>query len=209
MTEPSSKITVSISPEPFVAMILHAAQNPMNPVHGFLVGSFEEDNSSQVVITRAIPVCHETPTTPLLETAWGLVHTSISERIVGWYTAPERLCDTQPGPVALRIAANFLESTLPSSLPVILVINNEALSACIQGAKQSNIMNIFGKDSGGKFLEPISLQILEEANSLSALKSAFVNRIAIVDLVNHLESETNPEWIFNEHLANHVSKVIN
>jgi Uncharacterised protein family (UPF0172) len=205
MTESNSKISVSISPEPFVGMILHAAQNSMNPVHGFLVGSIEEDH---VVITRAIPVCHETPTAPLLETAWGLVHATISERVVGWYTAPERLGDTHPGPVALRIAANFFATKSPSTLPVLLVMNNEALSDCIQGERQNSIMKVFGKDSGGQWLEPLSLQVLEESKSLSAVNSAFAKQIGIVDFVNHLESEDNPEWIYNEYLTNHVNKVI-
>lgn len=185
-------------------MVLHAAQNPTTVVHGLLVGSVK---SNTIHVVKAIPVCHETPTTPLLETALGLAGAALEESVVGWYTAPERLGDTQPGPVALRIASSM--ATTDNVEPILVVLDNEGLVACLKGESQSNVMNGFGKDFGQQWMEPLPLKVISEPKARAAAKSAFDEGIRVVDLVNHMDDESFPDWISNAALTKHVAKVTN
>mmetsp|Transcript_23089 Transcript_23089/g.38163 ORF Transcript_23089/g.38163 Transcript_23089/m.38163 type:complete len:213 (+) Transcript_23089:112-750(+) len=210
MTDNKKKNSVEVSPESFVSMVLHAGQNPTTVVHGLLLGSFS--GNDKVVITKAIPVCHETPTKPLLEIALGIVSASADGKdvVVGWYTAPERLTDTQPGPVALRIAAN-LGSDDASKEPVLLVLDNAALADCLKGDDSSKdaVIKAFGKDFGQQWMDPLDkITVTKESKARAAAASAFSNAdIVIVDLVNHLEDDGAADWMTNTALTKHIAKV--
>lgn len=203
MTEDKKKTTVEVSPESFVSMVLHAGENPTTVVHGLLMGSFKGD---KILVTKAIPVCHETPTKPLLETALGLAGALSEETVVGWYTAPERLTDTHPGPVALRIAANMATD---KTEPVLIVLDNEGLAACLTGDSSASVLKGLGKDFGQQWLEPLSLKVTNESKASAAASSAFKGAIQVVDLVNHLEDAASSDWFSNTALTNHVAKVAN
>jgi Uncharacterised protein family (UPF0172) len=204
MSDAKSKSNVDVAPEAFVAMVLHAAQNPTTVVHGLLMGTFK---GNTVHVIKAIPVCHETPTTPLLETALGLAGAVLEESCVGWYTAPERLGDTQPGPVALRIASNM--ATIDNAEPVLIVLDNEGLVACLKGESTPNVMKALGKDFGQQWMEPLALKVISEPKARAAAKSAFAEGIQVVDLANHMDDESFPDWISNAALTKHVAKVSN
>jgi hypothetical protein len=194
------KITTLLSPEAFVAMLLHAANNGTTVVHGILIGSF---SSGKVTITKAIPVCHETPTKPLVETALALVAASTDEDIVGWYTAPEHLADTKPGPTALRIAANLATESEDS---VLLLISNEGLGQCLRGDKtRSSVITALGRDFNEQWLEPLELNMTEEGKAMEAAKAAFSAKLDVPDLVDHWDHSTST-WFTNDPLAKLVAK---
>lgn len=203
MQDVKTKNAVEVSPESFVTMVLHAAQNPTTVVHGLVMGSVK---GNTIHVTKAIPVCHETPTAPLLETALGLAGAELKETVVGWYTAPERLTDTQPGPVAMRVAANMATDTME---PVLIVLDNQGLAACIRGDPTPCVMKGFGKDFGLQWMEPLALKVISESKASAAAKSAYEAKISVIDLVNHMEDETCPEWINNTTLSKHVATVAN
>jgi hypothetical protein len=204
MSDAKPKSNVDVSPESFVSMVLHAAQHPTTVVHGLLLGSFK---GNTVHVVKAIPVCHETPTTPLLETALGLAGAALEESVVGWYTAPERLGDTQPGPVALRIASSM--ATIDNTDPVLVVLDNEGIVSCLKGESKSNVMFAFGKDFGQQWMEPLPLKVISEPKARAAAKSAFDDGIRVVDLVNHMDDESFTDWISNAELTKHMEKVTN
>mmetsp|Transcript_38648 Transcript_38648/g.54401 ORF Transcript_38648/g.54401 Transcript_38648/m.54401 type:complete len:204 (+) Transcript_38648:17-628(+) len=198
--------STTVSAEAFCSMALHAAQNPTTVVHGLLIGKFEQATTVQV--SKAVPVCHETPTQPLIETAIALADASMDsdEAIVGWYTAPENVsAECTPGPVALRIAAS-LETA--DGEPVLMLIDNVALALCLKGepSKDMNVLQALGKDFGKQWLELQDLVILNETSALDAAQSAFQqDSIKTVDLVDHFENATST-WFTNEDLTNHVAK---
>lgn len=199
MPTEGKKQSVEVSPDAFVSMVLHAGQNPTTVVHGFLVGS---TTNGTVKVTKAIPVCHETPSRPLLETAMGL----LAEDVVGWYTAPERLSDTHPGPVALRIAASLADASKDE--PVLIVLDNEELATCLRGENpKGSVLKGLGKDFGQQWLEPLSLNVTNESKTHAAASSAFEGDIKVVDLVNHLDDDDHPDWPTNAALAKHVASV--
>ena len=203
MQEDKAKNAVEVSPESFVTMVLHAAQNPTTVVHGLLMGSIKDNT---INVTKAIPVCHETPTAPLLETALAFAGATLEDSVVGWYTAPERLTETQPGPVAMRIAANMATNQIE---PVLIVLDNEGLAACLAGDSTPCVMKALGKDIGLQWLEPLTLKVMSESQACVAAKSGHEAKIRVVDLVDHMEDEECPEWINNTMLSKHVATVAN
>jgi hypothetical protein len=202
MPEIKAENAVEVSPESFVSMVLHAARNPTSVVHGLLLGSCK---GNAIQVTKAIPICHETPTAPLLETALGLTGAMLDETVVGWYTAPERLTDTQPGPVVMRIAANMATDKLE---PVLIVLDNEGLAATLSGDFTHCVMKGFGKDIGLQWMEPLTLKVTSESKARDAAKSAYEGKIRVVDMVDHMEDETCPEWINNTTLSKHVAAIV-
>ena len=189
-----------LSPEAFVAMLLHAAQNGTTVVHGILIGRFSSDN---VTITKAIPVCHETPTKPLVETALALAAASTDDDIVGWYTAPEKLTDYTPGPTALRIAANLATDKNDS---VLLIISNEGIGQCLRGDKATvPVFKALGRNYSDEWLQPIDLLVTQETKAREAAKEAFASKLDIPDLVDHWNNST-PNWFTNDALAKLVAK---
>lgn len=184
-------------------MALHAGQNPTCEVHGLLMGSSSDDVT---LVTKAIPVCHETPSKPLLETALSLASTAEEDLVtVGWYTAPKRLDDKHPGPVPLRITANLATSDVE---PVLLMIDNDALAVCLTAARpKDEVVRGFGKDFGQQWLEALSLSISDEEKTFAAACSAFSTGITVVDLVDHFK-DMKRDWITNDLLTKHVTNTV-
>jgi hypothetical protein len=205
MSTSTTKNSVTVSAESFVSMALHAGQNPTTVVHGLLLGSF---SSGKVTVTKAIPICHETPTKPLLEIALGLVDTD-KDVVVGWYTAPERLDDLEAGPVALRIVAN-LASDNATEEPVLLVLDNALLAKCLTGKSDTSapVIKAFGKDFGQQWMEPLDKIYIPSKVQAAAASAFSSDSIKIVDLVNHLEDDAAEEWMSNTALTKHVAKVV-
>jgi Uncharacterised protein family (UPF0172) len=162
-----------------------------------------------LTVHEAVPVSHGTPTRPLIETAIGLIEASQKSEtennndkesncvIVGWYTAPALLNDTRPGPIALRMAANFeikkdhnnnqVQQHQPSTL---LVLQNAAIGPCLQGKGPTNandVIKALGKDFGDQYLDPSSIDMVVENGEAAcrAVAQAYKANIGCNDLVDH------------------------
>jgi hypothetical protein len=188
-----TKDSVLVSPQAFVSMAMHAARHSTTVVHGVLIGS---SSGHLIKVTDAIPVCHETPTTPLVETALALVQAQTcndSTKIVGWFTAPEVLENNRPGPVALRIVANLVTTDFE---PVLLVLHNEQLGELLKGSggSASNAIQAFGKDFGKQWMEPLDVTVDKEPNASKAAQVAHLQGISINDLVDHWGGGASSEW---------------
>jgi len=203
MTTTMTTNSVVVQPKAAVSMILHAATHKNAAVHGLLLGSIKKD---VVTIENAVAVSHGAPTKPLIETATGLIgsisaaNSSTTMTIVGWYTAPELLQDTRPGPVALRmVAALGADETNNKLEPVLLVLSNVAVSACLQGkASIGTTMAAFGKDFGQQWLEPAKCAVENAAGTSTAAKEGFLAAVQVNDLVDHFEGpEASTPWFPN------------
>ena len=192
------KPKVVIAPHAFLSMAAHALHHSTVAVHGVLIGTFASGNN-KVTITDAIPICHETPTTPLVDTALSLVQATLPSQIqiVGWFTAPELLDETQPGPVALRIVAQLLPQQTTQE-PVLVVVNNSQLVQLVadkEGASVSKTIKAFGKDFGQQWMEPLEVMVEKESSVTEAVKQVHQQGIVVNDLVDHWEAgSTTSEW---------------
>ncbi len=206
--------SVSLAPEVFALMAAHAASHPMSAVHGILVGS--KSGGDQVTVSNAFPVCHGNPTKPLVETSMALVQSILEEgdensSWFGWYTAPELLHETKPGPVALRIVANIAAAMGDgdddgdddnNNEPVLIVMKNESIVQLLMGDEKgvtaSQTIQAFGKDFGMQWMEPIEkLSVKGEAKATKAL-IGMLNQGSDVrmvrDLVDHWDQGAASEW---------------
>jgi hypothetical protein len=195
MTGNEGKDSVIVAPKAFLLMAMHAAGHSTSSVHGILVGS---RSGNKVEVSDAFPVCHETPTKPLVETALALVQShldgsSTPSNIIGWYTAPEILGDDQPGPVALRIASNLADK---SGEPVLLMIKNEGLGQLVKGTETpaSTAIQAFGKNFGKQWMDPLKVTVLEEAAVTKAIIELHSKRVLIDDLNDHWKGAMSADW---------------
>ena len=194
---------VLISSEAFAAISLHASSHTTTAVHGVLVGSYSGDT---VQVDHAFPICHETPTLPLLDTALALVSSEISDQeakdIVGWFTSPELLADQTAGPVALRIVANLAtdESTKD---PILLVLNSEKMGEFLADDKlsASDCIQAYGKDFGQQWMKNLETSVEKEVETTEVTKKLIDQGFQINDLTNHLEDITSQDWDHSIHLA--------
>jgi len=158
------------------------------------MGSFEPEG---VAVTKAVPICHEVPTKPLVENALALVTSVAAEEVVGWYTVPERFEETKPSPAALRIVANLAVGS--KSEPILIVLNNVGLTSLLAGkepADDETLLQAFGKDFGQQWMDPIP-KILMDNKAKGAAKQAFEQKVAVTDFVDHLEADASSSWLEN------------
>ncbi|GAX15028.1 hypothetical protein FisN_12Lh276 [Fistulifera solaris] len=180
---------VSVEPSALLCITQHAAAHPYEAIHGVLIGP------RAGIVQAAIPVCHGTPTRPLVETALGLIQTNIGQKtIVGWYTAPALLQDTKAGPVALRMVANLETDDVE---PVLLVLQNEKLAACRKGeGTAENLLKAFGKDDlGGQWVRPLECTIKDASSAIEQMKTGTSSSPTIHDFVDHLEGSASTPWV--------------
>uniref|UniRef100_A0A7S2N5A7 MPN domain-containing protein n=1 Tax=Helicotheca tamesis TaxID=374047 RepID=A0A7S2N5A7_9STRA len=218
---------VSISTVAHAKMILHAACKATQQVHGILIGHFvgaaAANAAPTLVIEDVLPVCHEAPTKPIVDTSLRLAGShcdSLSDsRVVGWYTANERLGgDERPGQAALRIAASIgarllaegAENPLPAHAePVLIMIGNSALAE-ILGAENGcdaselpNALTVLGRDQRKHWLRrfPAECVVSDKdgksfKTSIDAVRSAVSSSsglalVPLYDFVDHMEGGTN------------------
>lgn len=187
-------IKVTISPEAFVAISLHARTYKTASIHGVLVGSVSE---SSIVVAHAFPICHETPTRPLLDVALSMVESELcdddSNTIVGWFTSAEILGDNKAGPVAMRIAANL---ALEDSDPILLVLQNENLGKLVSGddVGASQCLKVFGKDFGKQWMDLLEVDVLDDVATTNMARDMLVKGIEVKDLSAHWEDGHASEW---------------
>lgn len=189
-------MNVTISPEAYRLMILHAATHSTKPVHGILVGSTSEDG---IVVESAFPICHETPTRPLLDMGEALVESWLSSdsnsnnMIVGWFMSPEILSDRVSDPVAMRIA-----SVLPKKTDdgVLLVLQNEEIGQLVSDGKvtASACIQAFGKDFGKQWTKAIEVSVLDEATCAEVTRKEILCGKKVEDLTDHWQSGGSLPW---------------
>lgn len=186
MTNKSIK-KVSVESPALVSMMQHSLSHKYQAIHGLLLGTVSGDT---IVAKNAVPVCHGTPTRPLVETAIGLVQAKVEHKIVGWYVAPALLKDRKPGPAALRMVANLETDEFE---PVLLVLQNAALAACLKGEeKMDDILYAFGKDDlGDQWVRPLDCPVKA---STSAIEQVKIGK-PINDLIDHFEGDASTPWI--------------
>lgn len=220
-------IKVVVRPKAFCSMVLHAAKHKNEVVHGILWGSSSPSTDGRsktaapgvvtLTVHDAVPVSHGTPTRPLIETAIGLIESSQTDDdnnsnncIVGWYTAPTLLKDTRPGPIALRMAANFeMKKDVntgetqhqPSTL---LVLQNSAIGPCLQGKSTTtakDVVKALGKDFADQYLNPVDNMVIDDGEkACRAVEKAYKAKILCNDLVDHLSGPPSTPWYPNTDL---------
>lgn len=199
---PSGPVT-TVSAEAMLVMGLHAVQNSTTVVHGALLGTYSNKNAVQV--TQAVPICHEAPTKPLIETGLALAATMAKKDavVVGWYTSPATMDDTAAGPAALRIVAGLANTDEPQQ-PVLLVINNRVLADSLgqQTTTGSSVLvSAYGKDFGQQWQEPLECTIEEEVKVVEGLGKCVADKDKLqsvgMDLVSHWETQSK-DWLASE-----------
>jgi len=214
MADDGNKDSVTISPEVFALLVAHAASHPTTTVHGVLIGNRK---SNKVDVTDAFPICHENPTRPLVETALALVQSNLegetNKYIVGWFTAPELLYETKPGPVALRIVASLAASSRGNSSsssgePVLLSLNNEKIVNILAEKESlaSKAVQAYGKDFGMQWMEPLDLTVSNESAAVKAVTDIFNEKFNINDLVDHWDEGASSEWTLASSLSSFTKK---
>jgi len=212
MADDGNKDSVTISPEVFALLVAHAASHPTTTVHGVLIGNRK---SNKVDVTDAFPICHENPTRPLVETALALVQSNLegetNKYIVGWFTAPELLYETKPGPVALRIVASLAASSRGNSSsgePVLLSLNNETIVNILAEKESlaSKAVQAYGKDFGMQWMEPLDLTVSNESAAVKAVTDIFNEKFNINDLVDHWDEGASSEWTLASSLSSFTKK---
>lgn len=203
MSPDEKKHNVVISPLALTTMLLHAAKHGTKSVHGVLVGTFSAADTVKVI--SAVPVCHEAPTKPLIDTALALVDHGV---VVGWYTAPERLEDERPGAPALRIAASL--GAAGGDEPVLIVLQNQAVADCLNGDTSTSVIKAYGKDFGQQWMEPLEVSLQSEVKALEAAKQAHHDqKVVLNDLVDHWEGKSAAtEWFPSAAVAKCVEHVL-
>ena len=206
--EKDNKNSVEVSPRAFVVMAMHATRHRNDSVHGVLLGSYENNLTK---VRDAVAVSHGAPTRPLVETAIGLIESSLKPddktKIIGWYTAPMLLEDNRPGPVALRMTAGLASDSME---PALLVIQNIALAECLRGeGKVDTVLQSFGRDFGQQWLEPIKTTVNDTSKACQAAKKAYKSEsVALNDLVDHFEDPDLSPWYPNKNLTKQLDKLI-
>jgi hypothetical protein len=219
--------TVSISPLVHAKMMTHAVQNPRSVVHGILIGTSSESSSS-LTIVDALPVCHSTPTKPLLDMslrlseAYCLTNDDKLE-IVGWYTAPEKDVDETPGPVALKIISSIAANSKVKD-PVLVTITNTGMENFLQMEKSSDGdkmgFTVYGKDGKNHWVDEYeegSINVSE--GSWSSSNDAAVNvclndELKIFDFEDHMsggsdsKSIKEKDWLRNGTIRKAVTEIL-
>jgi hypothetical protein len=201
------KDSVTVAPEVFLVMAGHASSHPACAVHGVLVGSRTQPDGGRVDVVDAYPVCHETPTKTLVETAVSLVLSALEgdnnkKSVVGWYTAPELLGDKKAGPVALRVVAS-LASVGAGGEPVLLVVDNESIVQLSSSSEKEEVeekvtasgaVQAYGKDFGMQWMEQLDTVVLEDGVATAGWKSLLASNVTVRDLVDHWEGGASSDW---------------
>lgn len=198
MAADDTKHNVVVSPLALTTMLLHAAKHGTSSVHGILVGSF---GGGSVRVTSAVPVCHEAPTKPLVDTSLSLVEGIV----VGWYTSPELFQEERPGAPALRIAASLAASSADGE-PILIVLQNQAVAECLQGDSKMDVIRAYGKDFGQQWKEPLEVSLESKTKALEAARQAHEDNVTLNDLVDSWDSAT--DWYPSTQVVKCIEKVL-
>ena len=219
---------VSISPLAHAKMMTHAVRNPRSIVHGILVGKSENEDS--LTVSDVLPVCHSTPTKPILDMSLRLAEAyCLSDQenenlvIVGWYTAPENQVDESPGPVALKIISSIAANNSEIKEPVLVTITSKGIETFLSDEKSSDAdlmgFTICGKDEKNHWTNQY-----EEGNIISSSGSSWTSsneaavdvclndELEFFDFEDHISGGTSEskkkDWLRNEIVGKAVTKIL-
>ena len=212
MTESQRPIVLSALAH--VKILLHAAQNPCCPVHGILVG--EENGQESIYICDVLPVCHSSPTKPVLDMGLRLaeVHLKGEKRFfAGWYTSNERLDDMEIKTSAYRIMDAIYEKEDHSTDLVLAFLSGTGFASVIKGPIESNEsgLNWFGRDEkANNWSREISNDLISaEKNTVQILDTA--ENISLFDFEHHLACDMNEmkeiDWLRNPSISFNVKNI--
>eukprot|EP00558_Chaetoceros_sp_UNC1202_P011436 CAMPEP_0197237234 /NCGR_PEP_ID=MMETSP1429-20130617/4127_1 /TAXON_ID=49237 /ORGANISM="Chaetoceros sp., Strain UNC1202" /LENGTH=213 /DNA_ID=CAMNT_0042696201 /DNA_START=77 /DNA_END=718 /DNA_ORIENTATION=+ len=125
---------VQINDLAYTKMMLHASLNSRTPIHGILLSS-PQTSSNETVVSDALPVCHSTPTKPILDMALRLADAYCNDndvQIVGWYTANERVGDDAPSPIAWKVISSMKSIMGSKAEPILAMITSESFEAMLR-----------------------------------------------------------------------------
>jgi Uncharacterised protein family (UPF0172) len=183
---------IVIAPEAFAVMAIHSLSHLGTEVHGVLLGSM---NGSKVDVSLVYPICHETPTRPLIDAALAVCMASLEEdssnSLVGWYTIPVTFRDGQPSGAVHRILAG-LEGVIADPVLVTGSQLSTAMLASKPEASKTELVHAFGKDFGGQYKGKLKATITSELKVVKRLRG-FTDQEFVCDLVDHWSSP-NTEW---------------
>lgn len=206
---PESEGKVVISPSAFTLMVLHAIRYRATPVHGILVGAPKDGDT--IFVEEIFPVCHENPTNVLIESSIAMALSNIetsgsTTKVVGWYTVPEMVTTSSPGPVAMRIVASL---EINSHRQVLLNWKNDALGKIFDSEDydQGDLVTAFGKDFGKQWLKKLALSVEREDAAIKAIQSLAKDR-TLHDLVDHWNHPLSTEWPVPQELKSKIAKYI-
>ena len=194
-------------------MMMHSIQNATSEIHGILIGR-SESNSSRLIIADVLPVCHSSPTKPVLDVAFRLADSYLESatdmKIMGWYTANERLDDINPNQVSLRIMSTIASSALKRDddnndepLLIQLKYSNDKSNA--------TSLQLYGKDQRNNWLRSYSADefIIDNDDESSFLQKLLCkmrdngeDSILLFDFEDHLSASNDKclkdiDWITN------------
>jgi hypothetical protein len=210
--------TIVVHPQALIKIASHGVTHRHAEIHGIWVGRRRTTTTTKMEITDAIPVCHGAPTRILVETALGLylIDSEDAEEedkgVVcrGWYTAPALLNDAIPGPTALRMASNLdhpepQQQSSSSSSSALLVLQNAKLREALLQGNAQGIIQGYGKDFAGQFLEKIDTQIIEPGMVARAILAVKERKVNVCDLLDHME-DMSKCW---HHANQELTQIIN
>eukprot|EP00554_Chaetoceros_debilis_P007426 CAMPEP_0194072768 /NCGR_PEP_ID=MMETSP0149-20130528/417_1 /TAXON_ID=122233 /ORGANISM="Chaetoceros debilis, Strain MM31A-1" /LENGTH=228 /DNA_ID=CAMNT_0038752673 /DNA_START=71 /DNA_END=757 /DNA_ORIENTATION=+ len=136
---------IQLSEVSYTKMMLHATLNSRSPIHGILIGEVSgEETDSTAHITDILPVCHSHPTKPIIDMALRFANAYCKDSedkldIVGWYTANERVGDTNPSPVAWKVLqgiqknkTNDEDDTSPRDSLILMMIQSDSYETMLK-----------------------------------------------------------------------------
>ena len=213
-----TKSNLSVAPKVHAKMMAHAIRNSHSVVHGILLGKYGEE----LIISDVLPVCHSTPTKPILDMSLRLAEAyclanddNENLEIIGWYTAPEKQVDESPGPVALKIIRS-IASNSESKEPVLICITNNDVENFLKIEKPNDIDNIgfsvYGKDGGNHWNDLYKVESIKSsigswsASNQAAVDVSLDDELKLYDFEDHVSSGSagvkDKDWIRNENIGN-------
>jgi len=187
-------------PLAFTMMAMHSLSHHATEVHGLLLG---HTKGNKVFVSSANPICHESPTKPLVEAALAVTLSSTevdsSSSPVGWYSIPA--LEGKLTPSVLRIVAG-LEGIAAN--PVLVTMSKLSVLSAISMAEGSStdLVQAFGKDFGGQYLEKLRAVVSSEQKTLKVLED-LAQHESICDLVDHWRSPKT-EWPNTSKINKHL-----
>ncbi len=225
------KQSLSFQPIVHAKMMAHASKNPRSVVHGILLGNFD---SNQANVVDVLPVCHSTPTKPILDMSLRLAEAyciSSDEKtkieIIGWYTAPEKDIDDSPGPVALKIISSIAassESSENDNEHILVCITNKDMEKFFKVKKDSDHEHMgftvyaCNSDGEGKWNNQYSEESIKSSivswssSNKAAVQVCLDDDLQFFDFEDHLSSGTDDikqtDWIKNKSFGDSLNRTL-
>ncbi|CAD6890853.1 unnamed protein product [Tilletia controversa] len=212
---PSAAASITINPQAYAKVVLHAAKYPASTVRGLLVGRRSSESSSHSFeVVDAIPLVHSwTDLAPATELGCALAQAHLSSanaggasagaQIIGLYEAPAVMGDRELSRAGTKLArkiASIGGSSSPAGA-IVLLVNNSLLLSPSSGhallpfllSAQENLAN-----AEAQSLPSSSTVLSDEAATIAAVSTAVQNGLAekLYDFDDHL-TDTRQDWLSN------------